>query len=492
MPRPTGIFNVSFVAQEILRSDDITLDPRYGQNPPFAGQPPHHPPMRSYLAVPVRSRAGHVLGCMIYGHPDAGVFTQASEDLVATVASQAAVAIDNVRLSERLTHEISQVEAARSLQRQTADRLHQALDAAQLGTWIWDRASDLIDLDERAAHLFRTEPHALTTRTALRNHIILTEDQGNALECLQRSLASGGLYSVEYRIDSPDGSQTWVSASGIATFTPGSPRITGMVGTVQDITARKTQESALRQSEKLAATGRLAATIAHEINNPLEAVTNLIYLSRTDPAVPPPIQLLLETADTELARVAQIAQQTLGFYRDTTRPSQIDVNELLHGVVDLFARKMTSHKITCTLDLEPGLRIYGLHGEIRQIFSNLVVNAIDSFTFAATTRPGVIHLRGRHLHGPRDGISILISDEGSGIPLSVRQRVFSPFFTTKLSVGTGLGLWVTRGFVEKHGGSIRFRTSTGDPSGTVFRVFLPSNPPPTEHEEEVSALRFPA
>jgi PAS domain S-box-containing protein len=491
MPRPTEIFQVSFVTQQILRSDDITLDPRYGQNPPFAGLPPEHPPMRSYLAVPVRSRAGHVLGCLLYGHPDAGVFTQASEDLVATVASQAAVAIDNVRLSERLTHEISQVDAARSLQRQTADRLHQALDAAQLGTWIWDRASDLIDLDERAAQLFHTEPHALTTRTALRKRIILTEDQGNALECLQHSLESGGLYSVEYRVDSPDGIQTWISASGIATFTPGSSRIIGMVGTVQDVTARKTQESALRQSEKLAATGRLAAAIAHEINNPLEAVTNLIYLSRTDPDVPPPIQLLLETADTELARVAQIAQQTLGFYRDTTRPMEIDLNELLHGVVDLFARKMTSRKITCTLDLEPGLCIYGLQGEIRQIFSNLVVNAIDAFTFAATMKPGGIHIRGRHLRGPRNGVSILICDEGSGIPVSVRQRIFSPFFTTKLSVGTGLGLWVTRGFVEKHGGSIRFRTRTGDPSGTIFRVFLPENLPPVERPADASIPRFP-
>ena len=492
MPRPSGIFNVSFIAQEILRSDDITLDPRYGQNPPFAGQPPGHPPVRSYLAVPVRSRAGHVLGCMIYGHPEPGVFTQASEDLVATIASQAAVAIDNVRLSDSLTNEISHVDAARTLQRQTSDRLHQALDAAQLGTWIWDRATDLLDLDERAAVLFHTAPHAPITRTALRQRIVLSEDQAKAFKSMERCVASGGLYSVEYRIDSPDGSQTWVSASGIATFTPGSSRIAGMLGTVQDITARKTQESALRQSEKLAATGRLAATIAHEINNPLEAVTNLIYLSRTDPAVPPPVQLLLETADTELARVAQIAQQTLGFYRDTTLPSEIDVNELLHGVVDLFARKMISRKITCTLDLEPGLCIYGLQGEVRQIFSNLIVNAIDSFTFATTIKPGGIHVRGRHLRGRRNGISILVSDEGSGIPLSVRQRIFSPFFTTKLSVGTGLGLWVTRGFVEKHGGSIRFRTRVGDPAGTIFRVFLPANSPPTDLPPEALALHLPA
>ena len=470
-----------FLSQHIIRSPDITLDLRYTQNLPFAGLTPDHPPVRSYLSVPVRSRAGDVLGCLLYGHPDTNVFTSACEDLVSTIASQAAVAIDNLRLSESLTHEISHVDDARALQRQTADRLRQALDAAQLGTWTWDRASDLLDLDERAALLFHAEPHVPVSRTALRKRIVAVEDQAYTADSLQHFLESGGNYSAEYRVDSPDGIQTWVSASGNATFAPNGTDIIGMVGTVQDITVRKTQESALRQSEKLAATGRLAATIAHEINNPLEAVTNLIYLSRTDPDVPAPVQLLLETADTELARVAQIAQQTLGFYRDTTRPIEIHLNDLLQGVVDLFTRKMTSRKITCILDLESGLCINGLQGEIRQVFSNLIVNAIDAFTFAPTRKPGRIHIRGRHLRGRREAVSILVSDEGSGIPPSARQRIFSPFFTTKLSVGTGLGLWVTRGFVEKQGGRIRFRTRTGDPSGTIFRVVLPVHMPPMVH-----------
>jgi len=346
--RPAEVFSLSFFGREIIRSADITLDPRYVQNPLFAGTTPEHLPIRSYLAVPVRSRTGNVFGRLLYGDTDAGVFTSACEDLVATIASQAAVAIDNVRLSESLTAEIA---------------------------------------------------------------------------------------------------------------------------------SRKNQESALRQSEKLAATGRLAATIAHEINNPLEAVTNLIYLSRTDPGVPAPVQALLETADTELARVAQIAQQTLGFYRDTTRPIEIDLNELLHSVVSLFARKMVSRKITCTLDLEPDLCIHGLQGEIRQIFSNLLVNAIDAFNFESVLTGGAIHIRGRHLRGPRNAVSVLICDQGSGISASVRQRIFSPFFTTKQSVGTGLGLWVTRGFAEKHGGSIHFRTRTTAPSGTVFRIILPVNTP---------------
>jgi signal transduction histidine kinase len=341
---PPHIPDIPSLGHAILRTADLTLDAPFPADPPFAGLLPQNPPIRSFLALPVPSRTGGLLGYLFYGHPEAGVFTPTSEDLVATIAAQAAVAIDNLRLSESLTREIA---------------------------------------------------------------------------------------------------------------------------------TRKTQANALLQSEKLAATGRLAATIAHEINNPLEAVTNLIYLSRTDPAVPAPVQLLLQTADTELARVAQIAQQTLGFYRDTSRPVEIDLNELLHSVVGLFARKMVSSKITCTLDLEPGLCINGLQGEIRQVFSNLIVNAIDSFTYASTPKPGSIHIRGRHLPSHPKAVSILIRDEGSGIPIAVRQRIFSPFFTTKQSVGTGLGLWVTRGFVEKQGGSIHYRTRTGDSSGTIFRVCLP-------------------
>ena len=487
-PHCTEIPKDSFLNQLIVRSPDITLDRRFTESLPFAALSPNHPPVRSYLAVPVRSRAGESLGCLIYGHPDVDAFTAASEDLVATIASQAAVAIDNLRLSDSLTLEIAHVDSARALQRETADRLRQALDAAQLGTWTWDRATDILDLDERAARLFHAEAHVPITRTELRKRVVAIEDQAHTSERLQQFLEAGGLYSAEYRVESPDGIQTWLSASGNATFAPNSTDIIGMVGTVQDITARKTQETALRQSEKLAATGRLAATIAHEINNPLEAVTNLIYLSRTDPDVPEPVQQLLETADAELARVAQIAQQTLGFYRDTTRPIEIKLNDLLHSVVDLFERKMISRKITCTLDLEPDLCINGLQGEIRQVFSNLIVNAIDAFTYAPTPKPGRIHIRGHHLRGRRDAVSILICDEGAGISAAARQRIFSPFFTTKLSVGTGLGLWVTRGFVEKQGGSINFRSHTEPSSGTIFRVYLPVHMPLANHPDTSNLL----
>ena len=470
MPRPTAIFSPTFQGEAVVRSDDITSDPRYGHNHPHAGMPAGHVPVRSYLAMPVRSRGGEVLGALLYGHPEPCVFEPEVESLVATVAAQAAVAIDNARLTETLKQEIALADQARAHQRATSKRLRQALDAAQLGTWNWNAQTGMVDLDERAAALFSVQPHQPLSRAHLRDRLVHPDDLAAFPADLGEVLRDGGQYAAEYRVMTPDGAYRWIAASGRATVEEETGELQGIIGTVQDISQRKMQEAALRTSEKLAATGRLAATISHEINNPLEAVTNLIYLAATDPATPPPIAQLLVTADGELARVAQIAQQTLGFYRDTTRPVTIDLNALLGGVVDLFGRKLVGKRLRCTLDLEPGLSIVGLQGEIRQVVSNLLVNAID----ASAATGGAIRIRGRHRR--RDGgrgVSVLISDQGSGIPHHVRHRLFTPFMTTKQSTGTGLGLWVTRGMVEKHGGSVNFRTRTELPSGTVFRVFFP-------------------
>ncbi|HEX5283507.1 MAG TPA: ATP-binding protein [Bryocella sp.] len=589
MPRPTAVFAETMVDGRILRSADITHDSRYGHNEPFRGMPAGHLPVRSPLSVPVIGRSSDILGSMFYGHPEPNVFTADSESLVATVAAQAAVAIENARLQENLTTEIAIADAARHLQRETSQRLEQvfdamvdgvalinrdwiftylnraglaiigrdvpvvgrsyaevfpgsagdvfraryaeamvgkpvefvdfyapldlwasvrvfptpegiaiffqdvtqhrraelalaestrrlrqALDAGALGTWTWDMATDCLDLDERAAELLFAEPHTPLRRSELRRRIVHAEDLPNTPADLRETVLSGGLYSSEYRVEGPDKTQRWIAARGLATFDE-AHKFTGMIGTVQDITGRKVQEATLRQSEKLAATGRLAATIAHEINNPLEAVTNLIYICKTDPTVPAPVQRLLESADDELARVTQIAQQTLGFYRDTARPGEIDFSALLHGIVDLFSRKLDFKRVACHTRIQPGLRLYGLQGEIRQVFSNLLVNAID----ASEGTELVIRAR-VGATGDQPGVCCVIADRGIGIPPEVRERLFSPFITSKQSLGTGLGLWVTRGIIEKHGGTIAYRTRTEPPSGTVFRVFLPAVIPTPE------------
>ena len=470
LPEPLAAFGAGVNGPRLVRSGDTGGDERFGglQSSSGAGAKQL---LCSYLAVPVQSSTGELLGVLQYGHPARNAFGEENEAPLRTIAAQAAVAIANVRLNERLSRQIAEADAVRAEQRATSSRLTHALQAAGMGTWKWDAATDLIDFDERAGALFGVAANVPVTRESLRRLIVHTEDLAFAPEDLREVGRVGGQYSTEYRLAMPEGEPRWVAIRGNATKATGGEML-GMIGTVQDMTPRRLQEEALRTSEKLAATGRMAATIAHEINNPLEAVTNLIYLAKTDPETPESVSRLLEIADGELARVSQIAQQTLGFYRDTTRPVTIDVNQLLHGVVDLFDRKLTGKGLQCTLDLEPGLSVMGLQGEIRQVVANLLVNAID----ASPGRGGRIRIRGRHRRRSEGhGIAVLICDEGEGIPAHVRRRLFTPFVTTKQSTGTGLGLWVTRGMVEKHGGTVSFRSRTVSPSGTVFRVYLPQS-----------------
>jgi PAS domain S-box-containing protein len=254
----------------------------------------------------------------------------------------------------------------------------------------------------------------------------------------------------------------------------------------RDITAQKRTEEVLRRNERLATAGRLAASIAHEINNPLEAVTNLLYLAghndeRRDE--------YLHLAEQEVQRVANIAQQTLGFVRETTSAAIVDVAEILNEVLQLYGRKLQEKHIDVRLDFEPTLPIQGFAGELRQLFSNLIINSID-----AMDSGGTLHIRitpGRDwIHAGREGVRVTIADTGIGIRPSDLQRIFDPFYTTKKDVGTGLGLWVTYGIVQKHSGQIRVRSSTGPgPTGTVFSIFFPA----AEQQAKASAVaRQPA
>jgi len=233
-----------------------------------------------------------------------------------------------------------------------------------------------------------------------------------------------------------------------------------------DVTERKMAEEALRRTEKMAATGRLAATIAHEINNPLEAVTNLLFIVRRNLSDPNAAGFL-DLADKELRRVAHIAKQTLGFFKDSSHPERIAVQELLDNVISIYHSKIEAREIRVVRRFEPAY-VDGLEGELRQVASNLIVNAIE-----ASDRGGTIKVRVRQNHC---GVYVLVADHGTGIAPADRDRIFEPFFTTKKDTGTGLGLWVTQEIVRKHGGKIRFRTSR-EPgaAGTVFSVYLPAS-----------------
>jgi PAS domain S-box-containing protein len=247
--------------------------------------------------------------------------------------------------------------------------------------------------------------------------------------------------------------------------------VIGASAIASDITSQLRAEDALRRSEKLATAGRLTAAIAHEINNPLEAITNLLYLARRDPAR---ADQHLEMAEREVQRIADIAQQTLGYVRDFSDARPVKVSLALDEVLQLYTVKLNSKKIQTKKEFDGNCEVLGFDGELRQLFSNLIVNATD-----AMQEGGCLRLRvgaAREWSGDhRPGVRVIFADNGSGILPEDRARVFEPFYTTKKDSGTGLGLWLSEGIVRKHGGQIRVRSSTHPAHrGTVFSIFLPA------------------
>jgi PAS domain S-box-containing protein len=233
-------------------------------------------------------------------------------------------------------------------------------------------------------------------------------------------------------------------------------QVEAIAGTTRDVTERRQSEEALRRSEQLAAAGRLASSISHEINNPLEAVTNLLYLMEADPTLSGETRSFLETAQSELARVAHITTQTLRFYRQSTKPTKEEIKNVLDSVVSLFDRRLRGAGIRLERSYASTAPTMVFAGELRQVVANLVGNAID-----AVGSGGCIVLRERPVtdwRTRRNGTLISVSDSGHGMASETVARVFEPFFSTKTETGTGLGLWVSKEIVEKHGGSIRVRS----------------------------------
>jgi two-component system, NtrC family, sensor kinase len=247
----------------------------------------------------------------------------------------------------------------------------------------------------------------------------------------------------------------------------------GSIVVLTNITERKLAEETLRHTEKLAATGRLAQTIAHEINNPLEALTNLIYLStHTDDQSQ--IHEFLKQATRELERVAKITKQILSFHRETKIPVELDFQDMVQSVLGLYAVQMETKHIIVDYKKGSPFKIHGFPGELRQVFANLIGNAID-----ASPDHGCLYIRLRKdsSHGV-PGVVFTIHDQGPGIPKELRNRVLEPFFTTKELKGSGLGLWLANSLVMKHRGTLRFRSRRArGGTGTCFRVFLPTGAP---------------
>jgi PAS domain S-box-containing protein len=249
--------------------------------------------------------------------------------------------------------------------------------------------------------------------------------------------------------------------------------VLGAAKIARDIREHKRIEGALRTSEKLAAAGRLAATVAHEINNPLEAITNLIYLAKRDLPNADKVTAHLLSARQELDRVAHITRQTLGFYRDSTSPIRMNLANTVDDLLSLYEKRLEVRKIKIVKQFDLDAEVTAFAGEIRQAISNLLTNSMDAMSTGGSL---TIRVRKKHEwnNSCAPGVRITIADTGSGIAPEHRRNLFQPFFTTKHDVGTGLGLWITLGIVDKHGGlmHLRSRTEVGM-SGTAFSIFIP-------------------
>lgn len=241
-----------------------------------------------------------------------------------------------------------------------------------------------------------------------------------------------------------------------------------------DITAKLHAEEVLRKTEKLAAMGKMAGIVAHEINNPLNAISNIFYLLRQHASLDDEARTYASWAEQELARVTQITKQTLSFYRESARPEPVSIPALLDDILSIQGRRFMTDKIAVERSYQGEGTVQAFPGELKQVFLNLIGNAIEAM-------PDGGRLRVRVLDSPRGngksrGVSVFISDTGIGISPEDGAKLFEPFFSTKSTKGTGLGLWISKGIVQKHEGTIRFRSvKLKEGRVTCFSIFIPTS-----------------
>jgi len=370
---------------------------------------------------------------------------------------------------------VASIEVQRAGLHDTLSLLDSLLANAPIGFAFFDRSGRFVRVNQVFASLTGISIGAHLGRTPA--ELLNPEVAAQFDEALQRAFASQGpVADMEFRGRYPESQISWtwlVSAYPVRTL-PEQVRWVGIV--VRDVTERARAEEALRRSEKLAATGRLAASIAHEINNPLEGLTNLLYLLRAHCSLNGSALEYASMAEHEARRISEIAQKTLRFYRQSTLPGRAHPAEMIDSMLDLYKTRMHTLNIALERKLDPDLTVFCFEGEIRQVLANLIGNAID-----ATSAGGriVVRLRAAHRGSSGEpGVLITVVDSGVGMTPDVRARIFEPFFTTKDATGTGLGLWVSQEIVAKHRGELRVRSRAASGphrSGSVFQLFLPDD-----------------
>jgi PAS domain S-box-containing protein len=374
------------------------------------------------------------------------------------------------------TRDITEIKEAELALRSSFTQQRVLVDAAPLGVYLIDADFRIQQVNPIALPAFGDIPNLIGRDIGEVLHIIFGEPFADELvRVYRRVLETGEPYEEnEYIRLRADRGVTEYYEWRVARV-PLAQGGNGLVCYFRDISARIRAQEALRQTEKLAAAGRLAATVAHEINNPLESVTNLLYLARCDTGLSKETAAYLAMAGKELDRAAQVARQTLGFYRDASAPGWLNASETIQELAALYSHRLRDRDFALETDPANQIHISAVGGEFRQVISNLLVNAAD----ATSSGSGKIRVRVRVTSdwtaSSGGGVRITVADNGYGIPPGHLANIFNAFYSTKKDIGTGLGLWLVRNILHRHHARIKVRSrSQSQASGTVFSIFWPN------------------
>lgn len=379
--------------------------------------------------------------------------------------------------AEEVQRSLGELQHAGEEARRERDRLNLILENVADPIVVTDPAGQIILMNQPAERLFQPPREGVADSA---DTAYLANDAKLSAFLSQLGLEAATVRRGEVQLQDPDTDEVLTMSATATEVRDALGQVTAVVTVLHDLTKvreleRRTLEQQLTESEKLAAVGRLAAAVAHEINNPLEAIKNALYLLVTRMPADDPNRAFLEIANRETERVSAIIRQMLGFYRQTPLRQPVDVNHLLREVSALLERQLRRHRVTLTLQLSPSLPlVLGSADQLKQVFLNLFLNAQEAMPEGGrlTVTTHLAKDGDRELLLPGGWIVVQVQDTGVGIPEEHQRHIFEPFFSTKREQkGTGLGLWVSMGIIQQHGGQMRVRSRPG--RGTTFIIALP-------------------